>query len=42
MGVGALTERTYTHPARAATLVVHRPAQVVQIVAAFAVPTRHL
>ena len=31
----ALTERTYTHPARAAMLVVHRPAQVVQIVAAF-------
>ena len=35
MSVGALTERTYTHPARAAMLVVHRPAQVVQIVAAF-------
>ena len=35
MSVGALTERTYTHPARTAMLIVHRPAQVVQIVAAF-------
>ena len=35
MGVGAFIERTCTHPARAAMLVVHRPVQVVQIVAAF-------
>ena len=31
----ALTERTYTSPGQGGDVVVHRPAQVVQVVAAF-------